>query len=71
MRPIILTAAAASLALIPIAREVFWGPMAYAMMGGIIVGTLLTLLFLPALYVTWFRINIDPDNQPKTDGQHA
>lgn len=71
MRPIILTAAAASLALIPIAREVFWGPMAYAMMGGIIVGNLLTLLFLPALYVTWFRINIDPDKQPKTDGPHA
>jgi uncharacterized membrane protein len=51
-----LTAAAASLALVPIAREVFWGPMAYAMMGGIIVGTVLTLLFLPALYVAWFRI---------------
>jgi multidrug efflux pump subunit AcrB len=56
MRPIMLTAAAASLALIPIAREVFWGPMAYAMMGGITVGTVLTLLFLPALYVAWFRI---------------
>jgi multidrug efflux pump subunit AcrB len=56
MRPIMLTAAAASLALIPIAREVFWGPMAYAMMGGIIVGTVLTLLFLPALYVAWFQI---------------
>lgn len=56
MRPILLTAAAASLALIPIAREVFWGPMAYAMMGGIIVGTVLTLLFLPALYITWFPI---------------
>ncbi|WP_114948087.1 efflux RND transporter permease subunit [Microvirga calopogonii] len=55
-RPILLTAAAASLALIPISREVFWGPMAYAMMGGIIMGTLLTLLFLPALYVAWFRI---------------
>ncbi|WP_262266115.1 efflux RND transporter permease subunit [Microvirga yunnanensis] len=55
-RPILLTAAAASLALIPIASEVFWGPMAFAMMGGIIVGTLLTLLFLPALYVAWFRI---------------
>ncbi|WP_420133262.1 efflux RND transporter permease subunit [Rhodopseudomonas sp.] len=58
MRPILLTAAAASLALIPIAREVFWGPMAYAMMGGIIVGTVLTLLFLPALYVAWFRIKM-------------
>jgi multidrug efflux pump subunit AcrB len=56
MRPILLTAAAASLALIPIAREVFWGPMAYAMMGGIIVGTVVTLLFLPALYVAWFRV---------------
>ena len=56
MRPIMLTAAAASLALIPIAREIFWGPMAYAMMGGIIVGTMLTLLFLPALYVAWFRV---------------
>ena len=56
MRPIMLTAAAATLALIPISSEVFWGPMAYAMMGGIVVGTVLTLLFLPALYVTWFRI---------------
>jgi multidrug efflux pump subunit AcrB len=55
-RPIMLTAAAASLALIPIAREGFWAPMACAMMGGIIVGTLLTLLFLPALYVAWFRV---------------
>jgi multidrug efflux pump subunit AcrB len=62
MRPILLTAAAASLALIPIAREIFWGPMAYAMMGGIIVGTLLTLLFLPALYVAWFRIYEEPKN---------
>ena len=60
MRPIALTAAAASLALIPIAREVFWGPMAYAMMGGIIAGTAITLLFLPALYVAWFRIK-EPD----------
>ena len=59
-----LTAAAASLALIPIAREIFWGPMAYAMMGGIIVGTVLTLLFLPALYVAWFRIK---EPEPATD----
>ncbi len=67
MRPILLTAAAASLALIPIAREIFWGPMAYAMMGGIIVGTLLTLLFLPALYVAWFRIYEEHENtQPAT-----
>jgi len=63
MRPIMLTAAAASLALIPISREVFWGPMAYAMMGGIIVGTVLTLLFLPALYVAWFRIKPEEKNE--------
>ncbi|CCE08403.1 putative component of multidrug efflux system (RND family) [Bradyrhizobium sp. STM 3843] len=66
MRPILLTAAAASLALIPIAREIFWGPMAYAMMGGIIVGTLLTLLFLPALYVAWFRIKEEPHDETAT-----
>ncbi|MBY2965044.1 efflux RND transporter permease subunit [Rhizobium leguminosarum] len=59
MRPIMLTAAAATLALIPISREIFWGPMAYAMMGGIVVGTALTLLFLPVLYVAWFRIPRD------------
>jgi multidrug efflux pump subunit AcrB len=64
-RPILLTAAAASLALIPIAREIFWGPMAYAMMGGIIVGTVLTLLFLPALYLAWFRIE-EPQRSSST-----
>ena len=64
MRSIMLTAAAASLALIPIAREIFWGPMAYVMIGGIIVGTMLTLLFLPALYVAWFRIK---EPEPATD----
>lgn len=64
MRPIMLTAAAATLALIPISREVFWGPMAYAMMGGIVVGTVLTLLFLPALYVAWFRIKRDKSVEP-------
>ncbi len=63
--PILLTAAAASLALIPIAREVFWGPMAYAMMGGIIVSTALTLLFLPALYVAWFRIKQPAREAPR------
>ena len=55
-RPILLTAAAASLGMIPIARQVFWGPMAYAMIGGIIAGTVLTLIFLPALYVAAYRI---------------
>jgi multidrug efflux pump len=67
MRPILLTAAAASLALIPISQEVFWGPMAYAMMGGIIAGTVLTLLFLPALYVAWFRIK-EPRSAAGEDG---
>lgn len=60
-RPILLTAAAASLGMIPIAREVFWGPMAYAMIGGIFSATLLTLLFLPALYVAWYRIREDDE----------
>jgi multidrug efflux pump subunit AcrB len=55
-RPILLTAAAAILGMIPIAPTVFWGPMAYAIMGGLAVATLLTLVFLPALYVAWFRI---------------
>ncbi|OOG67715.1 ACR family transporter [Sinorhizobium sp. A49] len=68
MRPIMLTAAAASLGLIPIAREIFWGPMAYAMMGGIIVGTVLTLLFLPALYLAWFRIK-PPTKSGASDGE--
>ncbi|ODB41497.1 ACR family transporter [Pseudomonas mosselii] len=64
-RPILLTAAAASLGMIPIAREVFWGPMAYAMIGGIISATLLTLLFLPALYVAWYKIREPEDKTPR------
>ena len=59
-RPILLTAAAASLALIPISRQVFWGPMAFAMMGGIIAGTLITLLFVPALYCVVFGVRREP-----------
>jgi multidrug efflux pump subunit AcrB len=55
-RPILLTAAAAILGMIPIAPTIFWGPMAYAIMGGLAVATLLTLVFLPALYVLWFGI---------------
>jgi len=55
-RPILLTASAAILGMVPIAPTIFWGPMAYAIMGGLAVATLLTLIFLPALYVTWFRI---------------
>lgn len=65
-RPILLTAAAASLALIPISRQVFWGPMAYAMMGGIIAGTLVTLIFVPALYCAVFRVR-PPQGDPMPD----
>jgi multidrug efflux pump subunit AcrB len=64
LRPIALTAAAAVLAMIPLSRSVFWGPMAIAIMGGLIVATVLTLLFLPALYAAWFRIR-------RTDAQMA
>jgi multidrug efflux pump len=55
-RPIVLTAGAAILAMIPLTRQVFWGPMAVAIMGGLIVATVLTCLFLPALYAAWFRV---------------
>jgi len=55
-RPIVLTAAATILAMIPIASTAFWGPMAYAIMGGLAIATVLTLLFLPALYVLWYRV---------------
>jgi multidrug efflux pump subunit AcrB len=56
LRPIVLTAAAAVLAMIPLSRSVFWGPMAVAIMGGLIVATALTLLSLPAMYAAWFRV---------------
>ena len=59
MRPIVLTAAAAVLAMIPLSRSVFWGPMAVAIMGGLIVATVLTLLALPAMYAAWFRVRRD------------
>jgi len=65
-RPILLTAAAASLALIPISRQIFWGPMAYAMMGGIIAGTVITLFFAPAVYLAIFRVKPDA-----TEGQEG
>ena len=57
-RPIVLTAAAAILAMIPLTRSVFFGPMAVAIMGGLAVATLLTVLFLPALYTAWFRVEM-------------
>ena len=61
LRPIVLTAAAAVLAMIPLSRSVFWGPMAVAIMGGLIVATALTLLALPAMYAAWFRVRREPD----------
>ena len=60
MRPIVLTAAAAVLAMIPLSRSVFWGPMAVAIMGGLVVATVLTLLALPAMYAAWFRVRREP-----------
>ena len=55
-RPIALTASAAILAMIPLTRQVFWGPMAVSIMGGLVIATLLTCLFLPALYAAWYRV---------------
>jgi multidrug efflux pump len=60
-RPITLTAAAAVLALIPLLRSTFFGPMAAALMGGITVATVLTLFYVPALYALWFRVHRDED----------
>ncbi len=68
-RPITLTAAAAVLALIPLAGEVFWAPMALAMMGGIIVATVLTLTFLPALYALAFRVPLPSDRAARRAGE--
>ena len=56
LRPIVLTAAAAVLAMIPLTRSIFWGPMAVAIMGGLMVATVLTLLALPAMYAAWFKV---------------
>ena len=61
-RPIILTALAAVLAMIPLSRSIFFGPMAVAIMGGLIIATLLTLFFLPALYATWFKVKKPVEN---------
>ena len=64
-RPIVLTALAAMLAMIPLSRSVFFGPMAVAIMGGLLFATALTLLFLPALYAAWFRVKRD---EPAPEG---
>ncbi len=65
-RPIMLTSAAAILAMIPLTHSVLWGPMAYAIMGGLLVATLLTILFIPALYAAWLRLPV-PGNKPETE----
>ncbi|UIY45241.1 efflux RND transporter permease subunit [Methylobacterium radiotolerans] len=67
-RPVILTAAAAMLAFIPLTHSVFWGALAYVLIGGVGVGTLLTLLFLPALYALWFRVARDARATPSASG---
>ena len=73
-RPVLLTALAAILGMIPLARSIFWGPMAITIMGGLFVATLLTLLVVPALYALWFRVRADesrsiPVERPKLAGQ--
>jgi hypothetical protein len=55
--------------MIPIAHTVFWGPMAYAVIGGLLVATLLTLVFLPALYVAWFRIQPPQESEPSSGSE--
>jgi multidrug efflux pump len=55
-RPVILTAAAAMLAMVPLSSSIFWGPMAISIMGGLVVATGLTLVFVPALYALWFSV---------------
>jgi multidrug efflux pump subunit AcrB len=55
-RPVVLTALAAVLAFVPLTQDSFWGPLAYVLIGGVAVGTAITLLFVPALYAVWFRI---------------
>ena len=66
-RPVVLTALAAALAFIPLATNVFWGPMALAMIGGLVVATVLTLMFLPALYAWAFRVGREPKVQARTE----
>jgi multidrug efflux pump subunit AcrB len=78
-RPVVLTALAAILAMIPLSRSAFWGPMAITIMGGLFVATFLTLLYLPGLYALWFRKSLDEAGTPEqaaapqhgSDDQHA
>ena len=70
-RPVILTALAAVLAFIPLTHSVFWGSMAYTLIGGTAVGTLMILLFLPALYAAWFRIKPTADQAHHPEGKQV
>ncbi|EPJ97270.1 efflux RND transporter permease subunit [Pseudomonas sp. CFII68] len=65
-RPVLLTALAAILAFIPLTHSVFWGTLAYTLIGGTFVGTIMTLVFLPAMYSIWFRIRPDPSAHAQT-----
>jgi multidrug efflux pump subunit AcrB len=67
-RPVILTALAAVLAFIPLTRSVFWGSMAYTLIGGTAIGTVLILIFLPALYAIWFRVRPLPEAAEQPTG---
>src|SRR5205085_3711888 len=69
-RPVVLTALAAILGMIPLARSIFWGPMAITIMGGLLVATVLTLLVVPALYALWFRVRKDePAKEPAIEDE--
>ena len=64
-RPVVMTAAATTLAMIPLTRSIFWGPMALAIMGGLTIATVLTIFFVPALYAAWFKVKRQPAAAPE------
>jgi len=66
-RPVILTALAAVLAFIPLTFSTFWGPLAFVLIGGVAVGTVLTLIFVPALYAWWLRVPVSESPKPRPD----
>jgi multidrug efflux pump subunit AcrB len=70
-RPVLLTALAAILAFIPLTHSVFWGTLAYTLIGGTFVGTIMTLVFLPAMYAIWFKIRPDNTGQTETASTQA
>src|SRR5262249_25702879 len=70
-RPVVLTALAAILAMIPLSRSAFWGPMAITIMGGLFVATFLTLLFLPSLYALWYRRSLKQHGGASGDASTA